>query len=313
VYLLFGHHPFDEITPDSQKRIARFIARLDRGPGPKADGDDDDDPNSELADPELAGRPAPRVLALITAHTHLAQAKYHCMGGRFVREIVVGSTIDPPQEASLLTVGADDRGVPALRLRTLPAVAREGRTCGNEPVISALQCQQVVGALAEKADCRRLFESDAAPGLPSPARAGPRPDCQVLERSLSLVDRLKATGNYRGPDTAEGIKTAQVVRTRRLFACLCRDKRCTSPPAALTLDDDRAYHEFFLNALEQGDPAGRDQWEKELTCLSWAASAVQAHKSAGMTIADALRCGFDDATLPPAKEYVTVLESRSCE
>jgi len=328
VYVLFAHHPFDETTPDTQKRLSAFVRNLDRQTNGVVD-------EKQAAADDLAalqGLPAPRVLALITAHTHLAQAKYHCMGGRFLREIVVGSTIDPPQEASLVTIGADDHDVASLRLRTLPAVAREGRTCGDEPALPALQCQQVMGTLAEAPECRPLFEADNGPGLPSETRVGPRPDCQVLERNLPLVDRLKATVNYRGPATADEIKKGQVVRAHRLFSCLCRGKRCTPPPEAVRLESDLAYHQFFLQAMQAGDPdphkrweplagaedagkrqdAARAGWEAELACLSWAAAAVQAHKAAGMTMADAIRCGFDDATLPPAKDYVAQLEARSC-
>jgi hypothetical protein len=50
----------------------------------------------------------------------------------------------------------------------------------------------------------------------------------------------------------------------------------------------------------------------ELACLSWAASALQRHKAAGMTMADAIRCAFDDPTLPPAQVTVAVAEDVSC-
>ena len=189
-----------------------------------------------------------------------------------------------------------------------------------------------MGTLAEAPECRPLFEVDGGPGLPLETRVGPRPDCQVLERNLPLGDRLKATVNYRGPATADDIKKSQVLRAHRLFSCLCRGKRCTPPPEAVRLESDLAYHQFFLQAMQSGDPdpnkrwdtgggaedarkrqdAARAGWEAELSCLSWAAAAVQAHKAAGMTMADALRCGFDDATLPPAKDYVAHLEARSC-
>lgn len=330
VYLLFAHHPVDEMTPDTRKRLGAFVRNLDRQTNGVVD-EKEQARQDELA--ALQGLPAPRVLALITAHTHLAQAQYHCMGDRFLREIVVGSTIDPPQEASLLTIGTDDHGVASLRLRTLPAVAREGRTCGDEPALPAVQCQQVMAGLAEAPECRPLFEADAGPGLPTETRVGPRPDCQVLEKNLPLLDRLKATVTYRGPTTADEIKKGQVLRAHRLFSCLCRGQRCKPPEKAVRLESDLAYHQFFLQAMQGGDPdphkrwdaggasadearrrqdSARGAWEAELACLSWAASAVQAHKAAGMTMADALRCGFDDATLPSAKDYVATLEARSC-
>jgi hypothetical protein len=39
---------------------------------------------------------------------------------------------------------------------------------------------------------------------------------------------------------------------------------------------------------------------------------VQEHKAAGMTMADALRCSFEDTTLSAAREFVAVLEERAC-
>jgi hypothetical protein len=52
--------------------------------------------------------------------------------------------------------------------------------------------------------------------------------------------------------------------------------------------------------------------QTELACFSWAAAAVQAHKASGMTMREALRCAFDDETLPAAQETVATLEERPC-
>jgi len=268
-------------------------------PTPK--GDHDDEASREVP---------PRVLALVAAHTHIAQAAIHCVRHRrFVREVVVGSTIDPPQQAALLTVGPDGSGAPALRLRTIPAVAREDRTCGGEPAVPALECQQLVAKLQQEPACRPLFRADDR-------RLAP--DCQVLERPLSLTDRLRAIETSAGPTTPEEIKTAQVTRSRHLFACVCRGGACAAPPAVTDLENDAAQTQFLLDLMKQkaqektGGPSAGQRWERELACLSWAASAVQAHKSAGMEMADGLRCAFDDPTLPAAKEYVAVLETEAC-
>jgi len=60
------------------------------------------------------------------------------------------------------------------------------------------------------------------------------------------------------------------------------------------------------------DPGQRQQRQIELACVSWAAAAVQAHKASGMTMREALRCAFDDETLPAAQETVATLEERPC-
>jgi len=218
--------------------------------------------------------------------------------------VVVGSTIDPPQQAALLTVGPDETGAASLRLRTLPAVGREDRTCGVEPTVAAGDCQRLVAGLQKEPDCRALFRSDdrrlAA-------------DCQDLERPMTLEDRLRAILVSQGPVTPTGIKQEQKTRTRHLFSCLCRRGTCAPPPEALSLDDDRGQMQFLLGLMEKGTPAySGAEWEQQLTCLSWAASAVQAHKAAGMEISDGLRCAFDDPTMAAAKEYVAALRTESC-
>jgi hypothetical protein len=65
----------------------------------------------------------------------------------------------------------------------------------------------------------------------------------------------------------------------------------------------------FLVDLLGKVPSGKEprDWQKELTCLSWAGAAVQEHKAAGMTVPAALRCAFEDPTLPSAKDYAQSL------
>jgi hypothetical protein len=302
VYLLFGHHPLDEMTGDARGRIEELITRLDGGPDP---GAVKLPPSGGEEEEELARDQPPRVLALITAHTHQARASYHCVRRRrYLRELVVGSTIDPPQEAALLTVGADADGLASLRLRTLPAVSREDKTCGPEPAVTALECQRTMARLEREPDCRPLFQ---------PADRLLAPDCQELERPMTLSQRLEALSRSQGPTSPAGIKAAQVVRTRHLLSCLCRGGSCQPPPGAMDLTDDEQYVAFLVERLRAGSAARpREQWEQELTCLSWAASAIQQHKAAGMGMADALRCAFDDGTLAAAKDYVATLKRGEC-
>ena len=71
--------------------------------------------------------------------------------------------------------------------------------------------------------------------------------------------------------------------------------------------DNEAYEVEIL--ARASSPEGPE----ELACLGWAASAVQAHKAAGMQMADALRCAFDDSTMQAAQESVAALEDVSCD
>jgi hypothetical protein len=278
VFIVFGHHPFVEVASPSRKRLQKFIETIDRM-GKRAD------------------RPA--VLALITAHTHFADSRKMCIGGdrrhgRTLHELVIGSTIDPPQQAAHLVFGPDERKAASLRLTTFPVVARPGKTCGAMPDIPALACQGRIRKLRDHAACAPLFE-----------RTGDRlgPDCKDLEKDLTLSDRVKQLrASATGFDPTD-IRKDQAERAARLFACVCRDGSCTPP--ADPLDDEQ--YAALLGTLM---PA-RDRLE-ELTCLSWAASALQQHKAAGMQMADALRCAFDDGTLPAAREMVSTLEAEPC-
>jgi hypothetical protein len=251
------------------------------------------------------GRPAAaggaRVLALMTAHTHHAAANLQCVGGRQLREIVVGSTIDPPQEAAVVTVGPDAHGALALRLRTVQAVAREGRTCGQEPALAAADCEQVMAALEADPACEPLFaEPDRALGA----------DCQALERKTSLRERLDAAGKSHHSSDPERLAAEQTRRAESLFACVCRGGRCTVPAQPLA---DESYTALLTGLLAEPKREQAAANERELACLSWAASAIQEHKASGMTMADGLRCAFADTTLSAAREFVAVLELQPCQ
>jgi hypothetical protein len=74
----------------------------------------------------------------------------------------------------------------------------------------------------------------------------------------------------------------------------------------LDLDDD-SYFKLVRQEL-----ASSPKREQELSCLAWAAAAVQNYKTAGMNFADALRCAFDDDSLAPARDYIARLEVTPC-
>jgi hypothetical protein len=48
-----------------------------------------------------------RLIAIVSAHTHLSALREHYIGGRSVPEFIVGSTTDAPQEGALLEIGSN--------------------------------------------------------------------------------------------------------------------------------------------------------------------------------------------------------------
>jgi hypothetical protein len=274
LYVLFIHHPYDEMGLGSAGRLEKWIAALDAG--------------------------SPRVIGIVSAHTHEAQKHSHCIGQRQIPEVVVGSTIDPPQEAALLTIGPAPEGMLALRLQTVPSIARPEKTCSTHAAgIPASACQKTMASLRASPACAPLFRAAEASALGR--------DCSAIENPLAIAGRLQLASRWIGPGDEDEIQADQHKRVRDLFTCICRDDACTVTPEALALDDD-AY--FSLVSSELRESPAR---EHELTCLAWAGAAVQRYKTAGMTFADALRCAFDDDNLPPARDYIARMEVIPCQ
>ena len=100
----------------------------------------------------------------------------------------------------------------------------------------------------------------------------------------------------------------------RLLTCLCRGGRCPGfRPDDDTLLQNARYQTVLESMMSSApDEAERRAGQTELVCVSWAAAAVQAHKASGMTMREALRCAYDDETLPAAQETVATLEERPC-
>lgn len=272
LYLVFMHHPVGEVAGPSGRRLTAWLAALD-------------------------GAEHRNLLGVVSAHTHLAQKHSHCIGGRRVPEIVVGSTIDPPQEAALLEVGPADHGEVRLRVETLPAVARPAMACPTAvPLVSSRECQVVLAGLQGEPACAPLFRRR---DVGSPGR-----DCTALEHPRDTEARLRQAMYWTGPGDEASVRMDQEQRMKELLGCLCRDPAvCAADPAAERLDDD-AYAAVIENALRAD--------AREVTCLAWAAAAVQSYKSAGMELADALRCAFDDETLAPARDFVATTEVIPC-
>lgn len=293
-YVVFGHSPYQELTDSSREALDGLFSWLDRKGECKAGGD-------------LCK--GPRILAFVAAHTHHAEAHRHCVNGRLLREIVVGSVIDAPQQAAQLEIGTDSRGRASVRLTTLPAVRRGGLTCEPQFGVSAGDCHRVVAPLHSAKDCIDLVDG------PDSGDEAPR-SCEELERPLSLDEQVAGLVRHGGPRDPEKIMDADTKRARALLSCLCRrdPSNGITPPRACKdqdLRDQPLHAERYAKVVEE---LATDQGRaNEVTCLAWAASSVQEHKANGMTMADALRCAFDDPSAPSARVIVATSEDVACQ
>ncbi|MGH9884390.1 MAG: hypothetical protein ACREBE_02605, partial [bacterium] len=315
LWVVFAHHPLGELTGASRERLEDTLDWLDH------------DPFHLEASASSLFEPEPRLLGIIAAHTHRAETHRVCVAHRVVREIVVGSTIDSAQQGALLEIGTDEKGLAALRLKTVQTVARPGFTCGPKPtVIDAEECQRIVARLKCDARCEPLFDEGY-----KAAR-----DCTELEQTTGFGDAVRDLIGSSSPVDPQEIKKVQRQRAGRLLSCICRSSdrgtplgppgtnRCAGPDAeapgipiagecAPLGDDDPLDDDVFATRIAQRVEHGGDDARKELACLSWAASALQQHKAQGMTFASALRCAFDDQTIPAEQESVATLDRQPCQ
>jgi Calcineurin-like phosphoesterase len=223
----------------------------------------------------LARRLGDRLLAIVSAHTHLAAHRRVCLGSRLVDELVVGSTIDPPQEAALLEV-RDGVASPVVHLRTLAAVTRPKVSCAPEaPQILASRCGDRVKELLAGKECAPLFGRDGD----SAWHALAKERCKEVESPLGAP-----SGEVPTP---EALDCVQQARAWRLLTCL------SSSPAKPFPLEDRNVFRALESELERGDADRREL----LVCTAWAASVLQGHKAQGWRIETALRFAYqDDAT-----------------
>jgi hypothetical protein len=121
LFLIFGHSPIGALTSKARKQLDRLVGKLEAGQGP-------------------------RVAAYLAAHTHLKAAAAECLAGRRLPEVVIGSTLDPPQEAAILRVGPDAMGNLTLRVRALSLVDAQSCSCGTEPSIAASECTKLLAS-----------------------------------------------------------------------------------------------------------------------------------------------------------------------
>jgi hypothetical protein len=287
VYVLFEHVPFDELAPDSQKRLNALIAELDAQQG------------------AVAG---PNVLALFSAHTHVAANHDHCVNDRRLHEVVVGSTVDPPQQATLVEIGTDEKGILTLRSRALASVARTGQTCGAAPLaIEARECRAVASRLLKTPACHALLSTDAGDEPPR--------DCQEIEHEGTFALRLQAIRKYQGPLVEQRRRDLEEAQAKTLLDCVCHpnatadDKSPGEPVCRPSLHPLKDESYLSILADRSKDPA----WQTELSCLAWAASAMQAHKDSDMTMAEAMRCAFDDPTMPAEQRTSVSLGAAPCD
>jgi hypothetical protein len=317
--IVFMHHPFDELTDGSQKLLRGLAHRLGKDV----------------------------LLAVVSAHTHLAALRnfqrdtcttagtcrssggtqpserecqahatcttpvFHCKptdGGVGVPEFVIGSTIDPPQEAALLEVARLGQGF-SVTLTTLPAVRRPSVSCapavkpppasdggpGPTELIDAGLCQDLIGAL----------------------RPPPRRDRVAAGNSRSLcwplLDRNSAHDSDFDAATLPDLKAKRARRASRLMTCLCRPLEeggapyCSLPrtTAASPEMDDAEIGAALRTILQPPGPRdapdpARQRRYQEAVCMGWIASIQQGHKNVQLSFAQSARVAFEELAAPPA-------------
>jgi hypothetical protein len=281
-FVIFGHVPYRELASSSQTQFARLVATLDAPP-----------PSCPSGRAQCKGS---RVIGLVSAHTHIAGSHRHCLGQRLVREIVVGSVIDPPEQAALMQIGLDALGRGSIRLATMPTVARQKLTCSTEHMIPVAACALVIGKLRQSAACNDLLAGAETP-------APPMRDCDVLEDDpVALKDEIEGIIKYGGPADPGELKAIDTRRAQALLQCLCRPEAGSYSAGCESAMTDPLANDAYASVI--GTIARDPSRQEELTCLGWAAAALEAHKANGMTISDAIRCAFVDKPPPPAEAFV---------
>ncbi len=277
-----------------------------------------------------------RLLAVVSAHTHLAGLRDHRCAekgwdGPRVPELVVGSVIDPPQEASLLEVWGDGGGSASLRLRAMPAVAREGASCSLLPpahgaagALTGARCSALLTGLAQVDDCKPLF-LEAPPVELDDRQPAPstRPDAVFASSGAKAATPVAARDDYTDADARsdaslcgnfrrhrqagllftaepEDVYCDQRERAVRLRHCVCRGATCSKAGNPL---DPRLYDAVFNERPERRD---------ELVCLSWAASILQDKKARGWPLARALAFANDRSAVYGALEMFVDLRKTAC-
>ena len=246
--VVFMHHPYDELTWDSQQALGRMLSDV-----------------------------RARTLALVSAHTHLAALRAVDLGGAgSTPELVIGAMIDPPQESALLEIGESEPGNVALRVVTIPAVARSGATCGEgvTPTVPAATCRAVFDRA--KAACTEITGATSRP----------------------------VEGSH--PQSPALVKAAQQIRAQALFACLDRLQILKTHFGAAPLDDPTLFTTIDAAAkalVAEPADAAKQQTLDELTCFAWAGAALQQHKfEPNWSYAHALDVALDPGTVFAATE-----------
>ena len=229
------HHPFDELSGASRRLLRHWFEEEARE----------------------------TVLGVVAAHTHVAQIRAPLrINGRLIPHFVIGSLLDPPQEAALLEIVGrrdDDKRAPRLHLRTLQVVHRPAMTCGPTPgAVAAEACDRHLAALAMETAC----DGHLRP-----------PPLQAIE---SFAD----------------LKTLQRRDAEALATCLCRESahdpthnaagavagawREGCKGLGLEPRDANQIDAMAKAAIASGaDPAAATRYQLDLVCLGWLASVQQ--------------------------------------
>jgi hypothetical protein len=222
-----------------------------------------------------------RLLLVISAHTHVAAVRPMMIANKLIHEIVVGSTIDPPQEVALLEIGASRTNRYGARLRTIQAITRTSST-------------SVMPELAESAivpcTCRRLLGDT----LDVTGQTCPLPDHPLSEACKRAFRETERPG-IRAKDPRQ-VKSEQQAPAAALLECL---ELATRPKP---LDDPKLF-DILDEAITQGTRL------EAMVCLAWAASTEQGHKRSLWGFGHGWTFGFDRAAAhPPMDLFIELPE-----
>ena len=257
-FVFFMHHPFDELSRQGRSFVRSIVDGVSEN-----------------------------TLALVSSHTHRAGCRNQYFN-KGISELVVGSTIDPPQQASVLEIRSDGSKY-ELTLRMVQSILRSGSSEPFAPEtvdIEIADCATLVANLEEnrKAECIDFLKSTRVP--PGYCPSEPRP--------------------VEHPDQPWLVKCEQQWRAHNLL-------RCIGYPDTPKFPLDPTNTELWSTLDNQLFKGRGPVDEKTLTCLSWIASVEQGHKSENWRFREARGYAWEGSSVPPAKTIVVQGGNASCE
>ena len=199
----------------------------------------------------------------------------------------------------MLRVGPDQSNHLTVRVRAMSLVdvlsepGGQSQSCGREPTLTSRECRILLKDLPRKWPC-------CEPLLGRKEGAASK-ECRSFQRPVTRWERLRMAFQASSAPDENTIREKDELEARPLLACLSgTTTECNVARPLLSLQD------WSYTGWVEGLASLPDEG-KTLACLSWAASAMQAHKGTGMSFTDAIKCAIEEGTLERANEYVVAM------